>query len=470
MNFKEQFIHDYGPLANDIAQATGLQPGTVLGQLAVESGWGRHYVGNNPFGISYGGHVNAFGSVPDSAQAYVDLMKARYQNAIQEPNVAGQALMITRDGYAGPDRAYGDKVVAAANEAQKLGFQAQTKADDLVSQGQAIFSQMSGIPAPSTQEKQPANASTVDISSDNLVDQGKELFKQMTGRDPDAPVPETSAQEGSEQAGAAGVSQPAAQQHGSLFDFGAGVLHSLDNAGDVVGPAIAQGMNFINDNPVAHYIENKLPFAAAPHEALSQFYTPQNIQARQDQYAQGGYGDTTSGQLGEIAGETVPLLAATAPIGLAGEGALAMAANPLLRAGIRLGTGALQGAVGSEMTGGSPTAGAVGGAAMGAVGGLAGPITKLAGKTLANKAIGQLAGIFGVHLGVDPGIAGELANVFIGKTVGEGLSKVADKYGPKVAGAVAKAIQSANASGLTTGTAGAIGGKVGNQLEPIPGQ
>lgn len=462
MNVKQKFIQDYGPLANDIAQATGLEPGTVLGQLAVESGWGQHQIGNNPFGISYGGHVNSFPSVPAAAQAYVDLMRNRYQNAIQANGVPDQALMITRDGYAGPDRFYGDKVVAAANEAKSLGFKPEgNDQQSLEEAGSKLFTQMTGMTLGSTQEKQPANSSTVDVSSDNMEDAGRELFKQMTGHDLDGPVPEAS--QAPEQQSANEPTVPGmAQSHSMLQSVGAGLKMGAEDVANTVVPAIT---NELNKSPLAHSAGLASPAFAGISNAVQNFFSPQQIQQREQAFDQ-NYGDLPS-LIGRAGGELGTSMLLTAPIGMAGEGALAAASNPLLRTGIRLGTGALQGATASAATGGNPLTGAVGGGVLGAAGGLAQPLGNLATKVLSNKVAGLVASYAGLHLGLD---ADTLVSLIAGKGIGEAINDVAKKYGTKAASVISDAIQKANTSGLSTGAAGIATNKAAKAVEPIPGQ
>lgn len=119
------FIQTYGPLANDIAGATGMDPSVVLGVIDTETGGGVHVRGNNVFGISPGGQVAAYQDVPAAAQAFVSLMQTpRYSwipNRTDNPNEQADALV--RSGYNTVNPNYAALVSrSAANVRQQLGM------------------------------------------------------------------------------------------------------------------------------------------------------------------------------------------------------------------------------------------------------------------------------------------------------------------------------------------------------------
>ena len=64
---QERFVSQYGPLANNIAQQTGDSPAEILGQWALETGWGSETImgSNNPGNIQMGGQNVNF-STPGS--------------------------------------------------------------------------------------------------------------------------------------------------------------------------------------------------------------------------------------------------------------------------------------------------------------------------------------------------------------------------------------------------------------------
>lgn len=123
MAAQQAFIDTYGPLAQDIATKTGLDPTVVLGQIAQETGWGQHVQGNNIFGISPKGQVANYPSVQAAAQDYIALMKGRYASAAAAPTPAAQAQAIASGGY-NEDPTYGTKVaqIAATLPAPAAGY------------------------------------------------------------------------------------------------------------------------------------------------------------------------------------------------------------------------------------------------------------------------------------------------------------------------------------------------------------
>lgn len=155
----KDFVGTYGPLAQDVANATGLDPKTVLGQIAVETGWGRHMSGNNPFGISPGGKVASYGSISEGAQAYVDLINRKYQVASTGQTPASQASIMVQGGYNTADPDYAAKVAKTAERVGQLQAQAQGQtgtpsADDLLARVRQLPSgQQQTPPAP---EEAPA--------------------------------------------------------------------------------------------------------------------------------------------------------------------------------------------------------------------------------------------------------------------------------------------------------------------------
>lgn len=122
--------------ALDVARTTGLDPGLVLGQAALESGWARHAAGNNMFGIKGPGTTRAtkedFGrglvGVRDSFRDYTSrsqsfddygsLLSRRYGsvvNAVGRPaQLAALDALPPGQRYA-TDREYGRKLQGAIN-------------------------------------------------------------------------------------------------------------------------------------------------------------------------------------------------------------------------------------------------------------------------------------------------------------------------------------------------------------------
>ncbi len=109
----DDFQTQYGPLASDISDATGLDPSVVLGHIAQETGYGQHIAGNNLFGISPGGKLATYPDIPTAAQAYVDLMNGRYApiGKMTDPDAQAQALQTM--GY-NRNAGYGKAVASIA--------------------------------------------------------------------------------------------------------------------------------------------------------------------------------------------------------------------------------------------------------------------------------------------------------------------------------------------------------------------
>src|SRR5262245_9454526 len=104
---QDDFLSTYAPLANDIAQRTGIDPSVVLGVIDIETGAGARVKDNNIFGISPGGKVASYGSVEDAADAFIRLMqKPQYRGVAASDDPAEQAKALVRAGYNTVNRQY----------------------------------------------------------------------------------------------------------------------------------------------------------------------------------------------------------------------------------------------------------------------------------------------------------------------------------------------------------------------------
>lgn len=128
------FISYLWPHAVAAGEATGIDPRIIAGQAAVESNWGRNFVGNNLFGIKgpgvSAGTTEVYGGVPvgttasfrsfatpaDSVGGYVDLVtnNPRYGALRKADGIDAQLRELGRSGYA-TDPAYATKVRDAAS-------------------------------------------------------------------------------------------------------------------------------------------------------------------------------------------------------------------------------------------------------------------------------------------------------------------------------------------------------------------
>ncbi len=86
---QERFVSQYGPLANNIAQQTGDSPAEILGQWALETGWGSETImgSNNPGNIQMGGQNVNFSTPGSFASEYTRILKRL--GAVNDANNVG---------------------------------------------------------------------------------------------------------------------------------------------------------------------------------------------------------------------------------------------------------------------------------------------------------------------------------------------------------------------------------------------
>ena len=166
--------------AVDAAKSLGVQPQFIVGQAALESGWGKHEIrtadgqpSHNLFGIKASSnwkgpsvekttleYVNGvavktsdrfrvYASYTESFRDYANLLRdnARYAGVIGQNDARGFAQGLQRGGYA-TDPAYAEKLVSIINSARDL---AVPKAP---AEAPAVFAAAAGdapVPAPSRQ-------------------------------------------------------------------------------------------------------------------------------------------------------------------------------------------------------------------------------------------------------------------------------------------------------------------------------
>jgi flagellar protein FlgJ len=144
---REKFISGLMPHATEAARELGVDPGNLIAQAALETGWGRSQPGDshNLFGIKAGGnwngesvqanteefsggvahrvddHFRAYGSPRESVQDYVRLIRdnPRYADALNTGgDVQAFANALQRGGYA-TDPDYARKLVSVADEVRQ---------------------------------------------------------------------------------------------------------------------------------------------------------------------------------------------------------------------------------------------------------------------------------------------------------------------------------------------------------------
>jgi len=155
----QDFLLTYAPLANDIAQRTGLDPSVVLGIVDTETGGGARVSGNNIFGISpvdKSGrqYVEKYPDVETASEAFVTLMQTpRYKAVAAAGGPAQQALALVKSGYNTVNPRYAEIVANKATRfGQILGYQDE-------GQGGAQPA-AAGRPAPDYNNPPPATAPT----------------------------------------------------------------------------------------------------------------------------------------------------------------------------------------------------------------------------------------------------------------------------------------------------------------------
>lgn len=143
---KKEFVERLLPSAIEVSQRTGIDPRIIVGQAAIETGWGRSAPGNNFFGIKSHGvpggntlptteFVNgspvrenasfrAYASPEESVKGYGDFMtqNPRYGQMRQAQGMDAQLAALQKSGYA-TDPNYSAKVgnVARGVQVASLG-------------------------------------------------------------------------------------------------------------------------------------------------------------------------------------------------------------------------------------------------------------------------------------------------------------------------------------------------------------
>ncbi len=118
---QQAFLQQYGAAASSAASNLGLSQSEVLGQWALETGWGTSFAGANNLGnVSPGGQVANYPSVNAGVSAYENTL---YNLGVAGPTYANSpasfAAALQRVGYA-TDPNYANKVDAAVMQVQAL--------------------------------------------------------------------------------------------------------------------------------------------------------------------------------------------------------------------------------------------------------------------------------------------------------------------------------------------------------------
>jgi hypothetical protein len=280
---QDDFLQTYGPLAHDVSGATGLDPSVVLGQIAQETGWGDHVLGNNIFGISPGGKVAQYPTVPHATKAYVDLINSRYKGAAQAGTPQDQAIALQQMGY-NPAATYGPTV---GRLAQTIKARGPIPGNPDVE----MERQMLGSPSP------PSSAAPSGVDPD--------IERQMLGATPAEAATQTAAD--AQPTTVRGQINAALQPGGALGGLKPEEATAFNAGFQNAGRSIGIGVNRLIGDPLA-----MLPGQTANRDAF-------NAQ----------YGDSGAAQLGGMVGST----AATLPV--------MAVVNPLVARGVGAGVNAL---------------------------------------------------------------------------------------------------------------------------------
>lgn len=114
----EAFVQEYSEAAKYAASQTGLSPSEILGQWALETGYGNHFAGdNNPGNVSPGGKVADYATLENGIDAYSRVINRMGLNGINDPAVFAQGLQ--SKGYA-TDPKYAEKVYNTISTIEKV--------------------------------------------------------------------------------------------------------------------------------------------------------------------------------------------------------------------------------------------------------------------------------------------------------------------------------------------------------------
>ena len=131
---KQSFIKEMTPYAVEVGKRLGIDPRVIIGQAALETGWGKHAPQNNYFGIKGKGGTytttevingkpitttasfRGYKDMGDSVRGYGDFIlgNKRYANAIGLQDPYEYLTEISKAGYA-TDPDYRDKIMQIVN-------------------------------------------------------------------------------------------------------------------------------------------------------------------------------------------------------------------------------------------------------------------------------------------------------------------------------------------------------------------
>ncbi|MGH7423516.1 MAG: glucosaminidase domain-containing protein [Candidatus Methylomirabilales bacterium] len=131
---KSEFLAVYGGHAQRASAATGVPAEFILGQWALETGWGNHFAGQYNLGNIQGGNPTPYnyGSIALGVDAYIDtLLSSRYAAArvATTPDYFGTALKF--GGWA-TDALYASKIASTIRDVLHLTGSLPTTIQDFM--------------------------------------------------------------------------------------------------------------------------------------------------------------------------------------------------------------------------------------------------------------------------------------------------------------------------------------------------
>ena len=225
---REGFVSSLMPSAIAASEATGVDPRIIVGQAALESGWGKSAPGNNYFGIKSHGQpggntlattevingqpvktqasFRAYASPAESVAGYADFINKnpRYAALKGAQGIDAQLAALQSSGYA-TDPAYGAKVGAIARSLSSPQRTQVASADPtFIPRGMMGFGASAQLPQEATAAAQPRQAP-------QMAQDGSGLPSVAGGAQPAMQMPQQVAQLRPEQVAQAAAS-PQVQQ------------------------------------------------------------------------------------------------------------------------------------------------------------------------------------------------------------------------------------------------------------------
>lgn len=381
MSNVQAFADQYGPLAAQIGKQIGVAPDVILGQLGIETGWGKHVIpGTNNLGnikdFSGGGTSakdNQTGSTdnyrtyktPDAfGSDYVSLLSRKYPGALNTGKDADAfATALKKGGYA-EDPNYVTKVSTAVDMLRKLGEGVANAISGTAQASELPANLMPGIPTPGpvddndafSKRLAQARSAPPPPSTPSVITPGVEL---MPGIPRPGPISDNDAfsqrlAQASSAPSAPSAQAPAQTHQGIIDNAVAGLNQGLNDTAN----GITQLIGHASDYALQHTIPNTA-IAKEWHTNVGDF--DKQIANQESQYQAATPGSIAAG-VGRVAGDIIPTV-------LTGGGNLLTKAAALTD---RLGTAA---GAGNRLLGALNVGGKIaGGAALGGASSLVMPV------------------------------------------------------------------------------------------------